>query len=109
MNIDPGEMTERIELQRKTRVRDGAGGATGDFSTYDTVWARVRPVRGGEKVAAQRQEGKALYEIVIRNRTDVRDEDRILWSARTMNIRFVPPTSAREQFLAIEAELGARA
>lgn len=109
MMIDPGEMTERIQLQRKARVRDGAGGATGSYQTYDTVWARMRPMRGGEKVAAQRQEGKVLYEVVVRNREDVREEDRILWEERGLNIRFVPPTSSREQFLVIEAELGARA
>lgn len=109
MMIDPGEMTERVELQRKTRVRDGAGGSTGDFATYDTVWARVRPMRGREREAAQRQEARADYEVVVRNRTDVLDEDRILWNGRALNIRFIPIAGSREQYLAIEAELGARA
>lgn len=102
-----GELDQRITIKRKALARDGAGGATQSWTTLVTLWALVRPMSGGERNAAMRNEARADYLVVIRWRDDLRAGDRIEWRGRYMNIRFLKNRGPREQFLEIEAEMGA--
>lgn len=108
-----GELTERIQLLRKTATPDGAGGQTVAWLPYADEWAHVRPMSGRERQQAGRTEGSAMYLVVIRARTDVRENDAIAWGDRNLNIRFPRVRGSRggghnAAWLEIEAELGAR-
>lgn len=106
--IHVGEMTELIELHHVTRTTDGTGGSTRTWTKYADVWSHIRPLTGGENQGADRIEGTAKYLVVIRNRTDVVDTDKIVWGARELNIRFPRERGPRDLYLEIEAEVGAR-
>lgn len=101
-----GELKERITLERKTKTRDGAGGATVTWASYATVWALVRPMTGRERESAMRTEARAEYLVVIRNRDDILESDRIGWRGRKLNIAFLKNKGPRTAFLEMEAEIG---
>jgi SPP1 family predicted phage head-tail adaptor len=107
MEYHAGLLDQRIELQAKTRVPDGVGGASTTWATYATVWAMVRPMTGRERETAMRSEGRAGYKVVVRNRDDIAETHRILWRGRYMNIRFPVNAGPRGLWLELEAELGA--
>lgn len=102
-----GGLDDRISLQRVTLTADGQGGSTESWSEYAAVWARVRPMKGRERQASERQEATADYVVRIRYRDDVLEADKIVWRGREMNIRFIPDGGPRAHFLDIEAEMGA--
>lgn len=107
MSYEIGELTERISLERQTRIKDGAGGSAVAWSEYAEVWALVRPMSGRERQHAMREEATANYLVVIRYRGDVLDSDRITWRGRRLNIRFRKDRGPRPLWLEMEAEMGA--
>lgn len=104
-----GELDQRIQLQRRTRTRDGAGGSSSSWAAYATVDALVRPMSGRERENAARVEATAGYLVVIRYRPDVVEGDRVYWEAqgRYLNISFAK-IRRRAWALEIEAELGTK-
>jgi SPP1 family predicted phage head-tail adaptor len=101
-----GMLDQRVSLQRRTIVDDGSGGGVETWAQYAEVWAHVRPMSGREREIAQRMEAAANYLVVVRMRSDVLANDKIVWSARELNVRFVKDKGPRDGFLEIEAELG---
>lgn len=106
-----GELNQRVAIKRKNLTRNSVtGGATAATpSTLATVWAKVEPLRGREKMAAQREEATSDFLITIRNRDDLKEEDYFEWSGRKLNITFIRRKGLREPFLEIEATMGAAA
>jgi SPP1 family predicted phage head-tail adaptor len=105
--VQAGDLDQRVKLYHRALRGDGSGGATNTPSLYATVWAKVDPVRGAENKQAQRQDAVSNYIVTIRSRTDVVEGDTIVWRSRTMNVRFVHNKGPREQWLRIDADLGA--
>ena len=107
MNIDPGELDQRVTLRRKTEVANDYGTMVQTDSDYATVWARVRPMSGGERDRGQQTEARANYVVIIRNRSDVQEQDYVVWRGNEMNIRFIKDYGTRPLYLEIECERGA--
>lgn len=107
MAYQAGQLDQRISLQRKSRVRDGAGGATETWTEYAEVYAMVRPMTGRERQNAERAEALSDYVVVIRYRSGILPSDRIEWRGRKLNIRFIRNQGPRTSWLEIEAEMGA--
>lgn len=105
-NYRPGELDQRITIQRETLADDGYGGQTVTLSTVATVWAHVRPMNGREAEHAQQLEATAMYLFVIRHLAGILPNDRIAWGGETYNIRFPRYRSGRQLYLEIEAEHG---
>jgi len=55
--MNAGELDQRVMIKRKTDVDDGQGGSAPTEVTVGTVWAKIEPVRGQERVIADRQAG----------------------------------------------------
>lgn len=106
MGYNLGALNQRVTIESQSTVPDGAGGATGTWSTLDTVWAMVRPLRGDERENAQRREGTGDYLVVMRNRDDVLPKYRLGWRSRKLNITFIRARGPRTEFLEIEARIG---
>lgn len=102
-----GKLDERISLQRATLIADGQGGQSESWTEYAEVWASVRPMKGMERQASQREEAISDYLVTVRYLDDILDSDRIVWRGRQLNIRFKRDAGPRAQYLEIEAELGA--
>lgn len=107
--MHPGNLDQRITLQAKTRTADNMGGAVetwGNFASVPTVWAQVIPARGNEAVNGERVDATGRFTFVIRNRTDVAENDRIVWLSENYNIRHIERRGGRPLYLYITAERG---
>lgn len=102
-----GMLNQRVTFRRVTMTGDGVGGATTTWTDLFTLWACVQPLRGREREQSMRDEARADYLIVVRNRDDLRATDVAEWRGRTLNLRFIRDRGPRTGWLEIEAELGA--
>ena len=103
-------LDQLITFQSRTESSDEAGGTTStweDFTTVPTVWAKVRPLTGGERLEEGAFNASGMWEFTIRNRSDISEKDRIRWKSESYNIRQVNRRGERYRYLVIVAERGA--
>lgn len=96
-DLHSGMLTERVTLERKTKVPDSIGGYA-DTWTPDPAYAlpaNVRPLSGTEAIVAQRVAPTATYRCAIRFRADAAGnpyytpKDRLIHRGRTFGILYV--------------------
>lgn len=104
----PGELDQRVELQKEVRTPDNMGGFTSSWVVQDEVWAHVRPLTGNEREQADRAQAEGGYKVIIRYRSDVTEAWRIRWvdEDRLMNIRFGEDGGKRAMYLPMNCEAG---
>lgn len=102
----PGELDQKVVIQRETLAADGIGGSTVSVSTIATVWAKVISNSGREREFGDRLNAEAGYKFVIRWRSDVLDSDRIVYGGNSYNIRNIAKEGGRKLYLEIDAERG---
>lgn len=79
--MTPGELDQLISIQRETRVPDGMGGV--DIQIIDiatNLWAKARALSGTEALRHDQVTAIALVRFIIRNRDDLKEDDRIVWN-----------------------------
>ena len=102
-----GELDQLITVKREVRTSDGMGGDTVSVKTVvSNLWAHVRPRSGKEMGAQGGVDASAVYLFVIRNRSDLKESDRLVWEDQTYNIRSILRRGARSMYLEIDAERG---
>lgn len=108
MRFRPGELDQRVELQKEVRTPDGQGGFTKLWEVQATVWAHVRPLRGTERQHGDRVQAEGGYLVVIRYRQDVNETWRVKWldNDRVMNITFAQDGGKRSAYLPLECSKG---
>lgn len=100
-----GELDERVAIQARSRTPDGAGGYSEAWSTVATVWARVRPLSGRERLLGEQLEAPRNYRVTIRRRAVTADH-RLLWRGVALNVRFAPLVGSRELYQDLDCEMG---
>jgi len=102
-----GELDQLITINREVRTSDGMGGDTVSVNAVATnLFAHVRPRSGKEIGTHDRVEAPAIYLFVIRYRSDLKEDDQIVWNGQTYNIRAILTRGGRNIFLEINAERG---
>lgn len=96
-----GQLDRRITIQTFSETTDSFGQEVKSFSTLASVWANVvekvgREGEDGEMIAATKK-----VEFVIRYRTDVDEEMRIIYNNNTYKIQAIQSADARKAFLKI--------
>jgi SPP1 family predicted phage head-tail adaptor len=94
-----GELSHRLNLEAPSRTPDGGGGAAVTWALVAEIWAAIRPVSGGEGVAADGVSGRLTHEIWIRHRDGVLPEMRFVEGSRVFDIRAVVDQVERRRFL----------
>lgn len=84
-----GLLSKRVTLQTLVRTADAGGGATETWSDTATMWARVAPLTGTERFAAQQIQSGLSTEVEIRYRTGVVPQQRFTFAARLFYIEQV--------------------
>ncbi|MEQ1901861.1 MAG: head-tail adaptor protein [Devosia sp.] len=94
-----GDLRERVQLMRRALVSDGVGGTVpgGEFELVNTVWANIRPLKGGESVLEARLQGRQPHIVTVRSSSLSReiDESWQMVDARNGERKFAivaPPT-----------------
>ena len=105
MKLAAGRLRQRIRIEQNNPVRVGAGREDA-WSAIATVPAEVLPKNGGEIFAQGLERSTQFYAIMIRFRTDIKVEHRLIWGDITMAIRTCADPSNRRESLLIIAESG---
>lgn len=66
MAISISQFIHRVEIQSYTLTRDEEGGQINTWATDATVWAKVNPVSGREREAADKTDSRLKYRIIMR-------------------------------------------
>lgn len=105
--VDAGELDQLITIKRETLTDDGMGGQNVTLTNVATnIWAKVRALSGKEFERYDKLNNSVMTKFIIRYRSGIREDDRIVWNSEEYNIRFVPPVSSRSTWLFIDAEKG---
>lgn len=119
MTTSTGQLRHRVTLQQASTggfdllafdpvafddQPDAQGGRTMRWGDYVTVWARVEPVSGAERVRAEAIGSQLNYQVLTRYRADVTPSMRLAWtpyggSSKTLQIHGVHPVDGRREFL----------
>lgn len=60
------QLTRSLELERRVRTLDGAGGTTEEWSPLGSLWADLRPRTGGISDGQEVSLSRTLWRIVVR-------------------------------------------
>ncbi len=92
------DMRRRVTIQEPVLTPDGAGGFTGSWqniATAPVVYAAITPVAAGEQFRAGQLETTATHHIVIRYRSDL-----------TPNMRLIDEAATVYTIISLAAQLG---
>jgi SPP1 family predicted phage head-tail adaptor len=67
----PSDLRHRLTLAELSRVTDDGGGFTESWVEVATIFADLRPIRGSERVEADRLTGNVTHDVVLRYRPGV--------------------------------------
>lgn len=101
-----GALRHRLALQEETRSADSGGGYTLIWSGVATVWGRIEPLTGAERLQAMQLESRVSHRVTIRHRTGVSAGMRLLHNGRALNIRTVIDPDERRHWLELMCEEG---
>lgn len=105
----PGQLDQRITLERVIEVPDGLGGVTRSWAALASnpdVWAAVRAVGGDEGVTRGQVAARQQFEVTIRARDDLTEADRVLWRGDELNIRHIERWGGRAMYMTLKVERG---
>lgn len=102
-----GRMQHSLKIQAPTRTADDGGGSTISWTDEATVFGRIEPQGGSERLYGDQLEGVESYIITIRFRRGITNKYRILYSfavdgtsySRTFNITRVENAGERDKYL----------
>lgn len=84
----------RIILQSKgTPTRDSVGGEVITWTDMATVWARIEALSGRALIAAQQAQSEVSARILIRHRTDIQPDWRVVHGSDIYDIHAIIPDS----------------
>jgi SPP1 family predicted phage head-tail adaptor len=102
--MDAGQLDRRITLQRATETDNGYATVQSAWVDLASVWAKLMPMSGAERLAALENAAFANARFLIRKSTDVADlnaKDRLVYGSVNYDI-----ANVREEgrgFLVIDA------
>ncbi len=106
LNVQAGELTQRVDIHEPLDTPGRAGSTVRDWRRLASVYARVRPLTGGERVASDRIEAAGGYHVIVRSRPDINETQSLVWRGRRHNIRWVKQRDPRSLYLEIETDVG---
>ncbi len=101
-----GTLRHRLTLQEETRSADTGGGYTLTWGDFATVWGRIEPLTGTERLRAMQLESRISHRVTIRHRAGVIAGMRLLHSGRAFNVRAVIDPDERRHWLELMCEEG---
>lgn len=102
----PGRLDQQVALLRRELGTSASGSGLGveEFVRVTTVWAEVKPLRGGESTVAGGDRAVTTYQFRIRYRDALDETWRLEWRGQQYDIREVLPGGQRlREYLEIQA------
>lgn len=109
--IQVGELNNRIKVQRRSATLGQLGHEIDSWSDIASVWARIRPVSGRERIKMLGVEPELTHIIYIRYRDDLTPmidmmSCRIMSGNRIFNITNAFDLEEKKQFICFECVEG---
>jgi SPP1 family predicted phage head-tail adaptor len=102
-------LRHRIVIEQVTRVSDGTGGVTDNWSTFTTVWASIEPVSANQILFSEQLQQRITHRIFVRYLTGLSSDMRVAFDNRTFRVISFRNIEERKKFLEISAlEIEAR-
>lgn len=101
---DPGWLRHRVTVEAAVATPDGAGGETLAWSTFATLWARIEPAAGNERVVAGHLAGIVTHAVTVRWRDDIDGRMRVVYRGRRFRVLAVHDPDETRRYLTIKAE-----
>lgn len=88
-----GKLRHTVEIQQFTTSKDAHGHVSRSYTTLATVKADIRGQYGIESAYAERIESRTMFRVVMRYRSDLKPQMRLVWKNtcdgdRTMEIQY---------------------
>jgi len=94
-----GELRHRITFQIPVVQDDGYGGVERTWQDVCSTWASIQPVSGREYYDAMSIQSSITHRVIIRYRSDITPEMRIVYGERIFEIEAVIDIGARKKYL----------
>jgi SPP1 family predicted phage head-tail adaptor len=100
-----GNLRDRVTIRELVETLDDYGQPIQTWQEVATVWARVEPLKGDERFAAQQIIATAAYRVHIRYRDDVTVLHSIRWNDIDLDITSISNADERKRYLALECSV----
>ena len=94
-----GSLRHRVLLERPVRTSDEGGAAIITWTVLGSVFARIEPVSGREIENAHGVAGRVTHKVLMRYRSDVAPDMRIIAGARVLEITAALDVDGRGRWL----------
>lgn len=81
-----GALDRRITLQQRSSSKDSSGQQSQTWSDAFTCWAAIDPLSGRELQAAQAIVAETTHEVLIRYRSTVRPDMRVVYQTKVFDV-----------------------
>ena len=88
--IESGRLNKRVAIQAETRVPNGQGGYTTDWTHERYIWAEIIGLSGDEALAAGIERSVQQWRVTMRRRP-ISTKKRLLYDGRIFGIKSVLP------------------
>jgi len=96
-----GKLRHRIEIQKVTESTDSVSGeVTREWTTIETVWGSIRPMRGTERFEASQVSPQATHKVNLRYDSRITSAHRLRFNSRIFGIEF--PLNVNERNIELE-------
>ena len=104
--ISAGKLREQIVIQSKAETTDEWGGTIFAWTTFATVRANARPLRGRELVAAQAAQSETEMMFYVRYLAGLDSSMRIVYNSTNYDITSIININERNRELEISTKTG---
>jgi SPP1 family predicted phage head-tail adaptor len=104
--MNAGKLRNKIEIQRRDKTPDGAGGFKVDWVKIADTWAWIKPMGGTEGLVAMQLQAQVSHDIIIRYRSNLTAADRIVFQGRAFNIVSVIDIEERQHWMQLRCMEG---
>lgn len=101
-NIKISDLRHRLALQKPELTPDTGGGSSISWVTIADIWAFIKPLSGSEKFQSHQTQTIITHKIIIRHRTGVLPEMRLLKDNRVFEIVAVINEMELKRWLQLE-------
>ena len=106
LQLDPGELDQRVTFREKVETSDGAGGTTVSWQDFATRWAQIKPMSGERRFQASQVDFTRDYEVTVRRDPSITEDLAIIWQGQTFEIQFISDFGPRSAYTRIECTSG---
>jgi SPP1 family predicted phage head-tail adaptor len=105
-DLTPGSLDRQISIYTPTRTEDGSGGYTVVDTLVKTLWAKIVPVSGTERIIAANIAAVGMMRFYTRFTDSITEQMTIRYNDRSYNIRSIIDVEEQREWLEILAEKG---